>query len=124
MVGFQETKLASWIGAHGLSGSVLKLIAVVTMIIDHIGLIILDPLVNTSSFYAKLYIVFRIIGRISFPLFAFLIAEGIAHTKDIYSYFSRILIFAIVCEIPYDIAVKGSFFIYNQAIFSSHSCLQ
>ena len=51
---------------------VLKIIAFLTMIVDHTGVI----------FYPNSQI-FRIIGRISFPIFCFFIVEGFSHTKNI-----------------------------------------
>jgi len=72
---------------------VLKLIAIITMLIDHTGAILFPDDYN-----------YRIIGRLAFPIFAFLIAEGYAHTRDIKKYVSRIFIFAMISQIPYYIA--------------------
>jgi len=47
----------------------------------------------------------RIIGRIAFPLFAFMIAEGAGRTRSIHKYMLRLLIFAFVSEIPFDLAL-------------------
>jgi hypothetical protein len=66
---------------------VLKLIAAFTMLLDHIAFIFLD-----SS--TLIHDVFRFVGRISFVLFAYLIAEGFHKTKDIKKYLLRIGIFA------------------------------
>lgn len=60
------------------------------MLADHIGWI----------FFPQLNIL-RIIGRLSFPLFAFLIAEGSTKTKNINSYITRLLLFGLVSQIPY-----------------------
>ena len=68
----------------------LKLIAIVTMLIDHIGL-----------FFFPDIPLFRIIGRLSFPLFAFLIANGAYYTKNQNRYLLRLGIFALVSQIPY-----------------------
>ena len=59
-----------------LNRNVLKIIALITMLIDHIGLV----------FFPGIEI-FRIIGRISFPIFAFMIAEGCEHTENKKKYF-------------------------------------
>ena len=70
----------------------LKIIALATMIIDHIGLF----------FFPKttiIYLIFRIIGRISFPLYAFLIVEGIKHSSNVLKYLLRLLIFGIIMDI-------------------------
>ncbi|MFA7054956.1 MAG: TraX family protein [Acholeplasmataceae bacterium] len=69
----------------------LKILALITMTIDHIGVFLIP---NTSEFY--LY--FRMIGRLAFPIFAFMIAEGYYHTKSKKHYFLRLLSLAIVFE--------------------------
>lgn len=76
----------------------LKVIAVTTMAIDHIG----------AVFYPE-WIVLRIIGRLAFPIFAFLIAEGAYYTKDLNKYMLRIFGFALISEIPFDLAFYGRF---------------
>lgn len=73
---------------------VLKLIALTTMIIDHTGAA-LRPLYDTT--------IMRYIGRISFPLYAFFIAEGCRKTSNIKRYMFRLFIFALISEIPYDL---------------------
>jgi len=65
----------------------LKLIAIVTMVIDHIGL-----------YFFPNIILFRIVGRISFPLFCWLIANGAVHTKNIKKYLVRLLLLAIASQ--------------------------
>ena len=68
-----------------LSGSHLKLIAVVTMLIDHTALILLPclPILQTPLFADfTLFAILRKIGRLAFPLFCFLLAEGFHHTKN------------------------------------------
>lgn len=74
----------------------LKLLAIITMIIDHVGLF----------FFPELYWM-RIVGRISFPLFAFLIANGAIHTKNSLQYLFRLIIFALLSQIPYDLAHRA-----------------
>ncbi|MCL1935969.1 MAG: conjugal transfer protein TraX [Defluviitaleaceae bacterium] len=71
----------------------IKLIATITMLIDHIGF--------TFSTRPMDFLLFRQIGRISFPLFVFLIAEGCLHTKDIKKYMKRLFVFALISQIPY-----------------------
>jgi len=82
-----------------MSTFILKLIAIIAMLIDHIG----ATLVN-SSVNPELYYVCRSIGRIAFPIFVFLIVEGFHHTHDIMKYMKRLAVFALISEIPYDIA--------------------
>ena len=77
-----------------LSGSALKVIALVSMVTDH------------SAYYLMehgtlLYEVMRCFGRIAFPVFAFLIAEGFRHTRNRMKYFLQLLGFAVVSEVPW-----------------------
>lgn len=80
--------------AFGLSGSALKVIAMISMVIDHIALYLMEH-------GTLLYETTRCVGRIAFPVFAFLIAEGFIHTKSRYRYFFTLLGFAVISEIPW-----------------------
>lgn len=80
----------------GLSTFQLKWIAIITMLIDHVGAVLFPYSMG-----------FRIIGRIAFPIFCFLIVEGFSHTRDVRRYMVRLGIFALVSEIPYDLAFHG-----------------
>lgn len=82
-----------------LSNFDLKLIATITMTIDHIGVV----------FGTFLYNFFRAVGRLSFPIFAFLLTEGYTYTKSFSKYFLRLLVLALVSEIIYDYVFFGSF---------------
>lgn len=104
---------------HGLSGSTLKLIAIVTMLIDHTGAtvisaiqrhpaIVADP--KLSALWQQIYNVSRDIGRIAFPIFCFLLVEGFLHTRDVWKYARRLLLFALISEVPFDIALKGGWY--------------
>jgi hypothetical protein len=86
----------------GISTFALKIIAAVTMLIDHIGVILLTD-------YARAYELSRMIGRMSFPIFCFVLVEGYFHTKNRMSYAIRLGIFAFISEIPYDM-MSGSLF--------------
>lgn len=72
------------------SSFALKIIAVICMLCDHLG----DAIIKPFSF-------FNVIGRIAFPIFAFQITEGYIHTKDLKKYFKRLIIFAILSQIPF-----------------------
>lgn len=89
----------------------LKLIAIVTMLIDHIGAAILFPArmtgVNISDSWIDMYSLFRSIGRTAFPIFVFLLVEGFFHTHSRKKYFGRLFLFALVSEIPFDLAIYG-----------------
>lgn len=86
-----------------MSTFVLKLIAIISMLIDHIGAILLYdmPIPNLIS---------RCIGRLAFPIFVFLIVEGFYHTSDVKKYLSRLGIFALISEIPFDLAFYRTYF--------------
>ena len=99
------------------------------MLIDHITAIFVPrhtiPLFHLSLFEYELdvtwYVVGRAIGRIAFPIFAFLIVEGFFHTKNRVKYLTRLIIFALISEIPYDYAFwafpNQEFMFYRQNIF-------
>ncbi|MGN0332661.1 MAG: TraX family protein [Lachnospiraceae bacterium] len=80
----------------GINSFQLKCVAIVTMLIDHVGAI----------FFPE-YLIFRYIGRIAFPIFCFLLVEGFFHTRDIRKYMFRLGTFALISEIPYDLAFRG-----------------
>ncbi|NLG87735.1 MAG: TraX family protein [Clostridiaceae bacterium] len=67
----------------------IKLIAIVTMVIDHAGIIFFPGI-----------IAFRIIGRFAFPLFAFFIAEGYRHTRSVKKYLFRLFLCAVLFQVP------------------------
>lgn len=99
-----------------LSGSMLKVLAILCMFIDH-GAVILYPVLEIlrSPFSilgrsVTLYWVLRKIGRLAFPIFCFLIAEGFHHTRNKKKYAIRLLIFAFISEVPFDLMRRGSFF--------------
>ena len=76
--------------AFGLSGSALKVIALISMVIDHVALYLMEH-------GTVLYETMRCIGRIAFPV----IAEGFIHTRSRYRYFFTLLGFAVISEIPW-----------------------
>ena len=76
-----------------LSGSALKVIALVSMVTDHDAYYLMEH-------GTLLYEVMRCFGRIAFPVFAFLIAEGFRHTRNRMKYFLQLLGFAVVSEVP------------------------
>lgn len=98
---------------RGFSSAVLKMIAVVTMFIDHAAFILLEPLLETSKLaesppsittWNNIYTAARMIGRLSFPIYSFLIVIGFKNTRSPRSYLLRMLIFAVLSEIPFNLA--------------------
>ncbi|MBO4359857.1 MAG: TraX protein [Eubacteriaceae bacterium] len=96
-----------------LDGSMLKLIAVVTMLIDHTAVFLMQNnttvLLRVSGYTLTLYTLMRTIGRISFPIYAFLLAEGYLHTRDVRQYSLNLLLFAILSEIPWNLEHTGTY---------------
>lgn len=76
----------------GISSFELKLIALICMIIDHVGYYF----VNSIS--VNMYTACRIIGRISMPIFLFLIVQGYIHTRNFKKYIIRLLFFACITQ--------------------------
>ena len=89
-----------------LSGTTLKWIAVISMLIDHTAEVLINHnAALTDPIWAQIYVLMRGIGRIAFPIYAFLLVEGFLHTRDVKKYLARMLTFAVVSEIPFDLAV-------------------
>lgn len=115
----------------GLTGSTLKWIAIITMLIDHIGASVLTKRLLYMNWYPEefggvthefvsqynnLYYVMRatrIIGRIAFPIFCFLLVEGFLRTKNFKKYMLRMALFALLSEIPFDLVFAGEAFYWE-----------
>lgn len=91
--------------SKGLDGGVLKGIAAALMLTDHVGAILLPEVP-----------VLRCVGRLAFPIFAFFIAEGYAHTRDFGRYFRRLAILAVVSEIPFNLENGAVFDLTRQNV--------
>ena len=83
-----------------LSSFILKVIALVTMTFDHVGLL-LETMYPVDLDIIQIAQIFRIIGRLALPLFVFMIVEGVLHTKNIKKYFLRLGIMALVISIAF-----------------------
>ena len=92
----------------GFSGTALKLFACVTMLLDHIGASCIEARYGTAANcpagLLEMDRILRLIGRLAFPIFCFLLVEGFLHTHDVKKYIRRLLLFGAVSEIPFDMA--------------------
>ncbi len=103
-----------------IKGSTLKWIAIITMLIDHTGATLVAGALSScpqgSTAYQRwlfLYWLMRCIGRIAFPIFCYLLVEGIRHTSNPRKYAARLLLFALISELPFDYAFFSGWIDWN-----------
>ncbi|MBP5555374.1 MAG: hypothetical protein J6X94_10965 [Lachnospiraceae bacterium] len=128
----------------GITGSTLKIIAIVTMFIDHIGASVFEHYINilavSGSDYCRdlitskvpglwsewmgnivvvqsIDLLLRAIGRIAFPIFCFLLVEGFLHTRNVKKYLVRLFIFAFISDVPFDLAFFAKIGLNHQNVF-------
>ena len=94
-------------GKFDVGREALKWIAVATMTVDHVGAI----------FYPGCDVL-RIVGRISFPLFSYLAVLGVETTRDVKKYFTRLLLFGFVSQVPFSLAIGEGFFDHLNIFFT------
>lgn len=92
---------------HGLSATWLKYFACFFMVIDHTDGIF-HLLGGVAGPDDLLFYLFRFLGRLSFPIFAYLLAEGCRRTRDLPKYLGRLAIFAAVSQLPFVLAFGQS----------------
>lgn len=123
-----------------INGSTLKLIALISMLTDHTAAVIFPYLmikyevytIDFSMDYASmalsqglagwLYILYQImrrgIGRLAFPIYCFLLVEGFERTHSRAKYAFRLFLFALISEVPFDLAFHGyRVYLYYQNVF-------
>ena len=105
-----------------INGAGLKYIAMISMSIDHFAAIVI---INIFSIYNDegiliAYRIMRGIGRIAFPIYCFLLVEGMMKTKNKLKYMMSLLVFALISEIPFDLGFRGKMidFSYQNVIFT------
>ena len=100
-----------------MSGSILKLIACLAMLIDHMAAFLpgdfmdmKETLFMIGDKAISLRMIMHYIGRTAFPIFAFMTVEGFFHTKNLKKYAERLLFFAVISEIPFNLVAGGRLF--------------
>ena len=110
---------------RGITGSVLKIIALVSMLIDHLAVVLIegnygnkDSFLYRHSWSSETILqvdaVLREMGRLAFPIFCFLLVQGAMYTHDRRKYLRNMVIFALLSEVPFDLAV------YNTVWHTAH----
>ena len=109
----------------GIPGSVLKIIAIISMLIDHTAATVIRYLreqafyagsTDLQRLYGQWYYIMRRIGRLAFPIFCFLLVEGFLHTRNVRKYALRLFLFALISEFPFDYSLH-----YNQSMFAKQN---
>ncbi len=115
-----------------LTGYHLKLIALITMLVDHVAAVVIwrvyvasfsitatmqlsesigDKVIvwvaGNQELVYTIYEWMRYIGRMAFPIYCFLLVEGFLHTRSVAKYAIRLFVFALISEIPFDLAITG-----------------
>ena len=128
-----------------LTGYHLKMIALVTMCIDHIAAVLIwrvyvasyritasmqlsnsigDKIIvwvaENQELVYTVNLWMRYIGRMAFPIYCFLLVEGFLHTRNVAKYAGRLALFALISEIPFDLAIEGKWwsYSYNNVFFT------
>lgn len=100
---------------EGMNGAVLKWIAIASMFIDHFGAtILLFVDLPIAADWGTIYYYCRQIGRLAFPIFAFLTVQGYQHTSKLEKYIGNLFIFALISEVPFDLAF------YDTSYYGGH----
>lgn len=87
----------------------LKVIAMIFMMIDHLAYVMLEKGIGLYGGWYTIDRIMRGMGRIAFPIFCFTIVEGFQKTRNAKAYLKRLFLFALISEIPFDLAFRGAF---------------
>ena len=109
----------------GIDGSTLKIVAIVCMVIDHFAMVFIKESATQEPFLRVLYYIMRAMGRLAFPLMLFLLTVGLVHTGNVLKYIARIMLFAFISEIPYNLGLYGKLWYPSQqnVLFTLAVCL-
>lgn len=111
----------------GISGSTVKLVGIITMLIDHFAAVVLARILIRMTLSGEwseplysAYNCLRMVGRLGFPIFCFLLVEGFGRTRSKTKYAVRMGLFAIISEVPFDLAfsAKALEFGYQNVYFT------
>ena len=106
----------------GINGAALKWLAIITMTIDHVGVGLIGPYNRLSvGYFSEMYVYTRLIGRLAFPIFVFLIVQGYQHTSNLRKYLIQLLTFAFISEVPFDRMSSGQLVNMNHQNIFLHS---
>lgn len=111
-----------------LTGAHIKWIAMISMLIDHMGVALIEPTLweHIEDMYTEpslyrlymLYMIMRGIGRFAFPAFGFLLVEGFCHTRSKVRYLRNMILFMVISEVPFDLVISGKWWdIAQQNVF-------
>ena len=96
-----------------VSGSTLKLVGLGAMVLDHFALAVLARLMRLPGgrpeLLSRAYTLLKAVGRLGFPIFCFLLVEGFEKTRSRPKYLLRLALFALISEVPYDLAFSAKF---------------
>ena len=93
-------------GVISIDQNLLKWIAMISMAIDHTGMVLFPQCM-----------VMRMIGRLAFPIYCYLLVKGFIHTRSRGRYMGRMAVFALLSELPFDLACDGRFTWEGQNVF-------
>ena len=100
-------KESLYLQGFDLGRELLKWVAIVTMTVDHVGAILYPE-----------FTVLRLIGRLSFPLFAYLLVLGMESTRNLRNYLTRLFVFALISQVPFFLALEVEPFGYLNIFFT------
>lgn len=106
-----------------ISQEALKVLACLSMLLDHFGAIVVYAMFQNAAMSGHdageildLYELLRSVGRLAFPIYCFLLSEGVHHTRNPRKYGLRLMIAALLSELPFDLALHGGFSWQNQSV--------